>query len=73
MPRWQVYNLLKGKGFEVGLSEDEVASSLAMSTFGPGLRARRKRVDELFKSVKEQINHPKPKKRKGAQVRACSV
>ena len=63
MPPWQAYNLLREKGFEVGLSEreDQVPGSLDMSRFGPRLKERRRMVDKLVARVKEQVK----------RVRAC--
>lgn len=71
MPHWQAYKVLREKGFEVGLSEAEVQaiSGLDMSRFGPGLKARRTKVDKLIAGVKEQIKLPKRNERKRAQVR----
>ena len=70
MPHWQVYKLLREKGFDVGLSESEdQASSLDMSRFGPGLKARRRKVDQLVAEVKARLKLRKRNEHKRAQVR----
>ena len=71
MPHWQAYNLLREKGFEVGLSEreDQVPGSLDMLRFGPRLKERRTMVDKLVARVKEQVKLQKRNQRKRAQVR----
>lgn len=69
MPHWQAYDLLRGKGFEVGLSEEEDGGDQMVSPFRPGLRAHRKKVDELIRRVKGQIELEHQKQGKRAQVR----